>query len=444
MTRTFRERQIYHRADGVVHFVSMSSRTQIAMAILALGFLSWVAYASVNVVFKEQIILAKDRNFRLMESTLQTRIAQSQRAYDEVNILNDIIRDEFDAAMRELDGRHLALSALFEEKKSLDDQINGLSAALASAGAPGTRNQANRNRVMVRSVPEEPTARVSKTPRLRESSFNLLGKERSSFALNTFRKGDGALSTDQHIRQTVALMRAQQAILLTKLEEGIQLQKAELQSILSATGVEPAMLVAQSMPTAGSGLAVGGPMIELADAEEFVNGGVEMNEEDNSDFFRHSYRIATHLDQLEQLKTAMTSIPLSMPLKSRHRVSDEFGRRVDPFNGRWAFHPGMDFAADWQSPVLVTAPGVVSFVGTRTGYGKTVEIDHGNGFKTRYAHLHRITVKRGQTVELQDRIGLVGSTGRATGPHLHYEIRFNGKLRDPRRFLEAGRYVFES
>ena len=92
-------------------------------------------------------------------------------------------------------------------------------------------------------------------------------------------------------------------------------------------------------------------------------------------------------------------------------------------------------------PIHVTAPGVVSFTGVRTGYGNTIEVDHGGGFKTRYAHLSAISVKVGQHLALGERIGAMGSTGRSTGPHLHYEVWVSGRAENPDRFVKAGDYV---
>jgi murein DD-endopeptidase MepM/ murein hydrolase activator NlpD len=97
-----------------------------------------------------------------------------------------------------------------------------------------------------------------------------------------------------------------------------------------------------------------------------------------------------------------------------------------------------------MSPVLATAPGVVAFTGVRTGYGKTVEVDHGRGFLTRYAHLASIGVKPGQHVERGSRLGGMGSTGRSTGTHLHYEVWVNGRAQNPERFVRAGAYVLPS
>ena len=121
--------------------------------------------------------------------------------------------------------------------------------------------------------------------------------------------------------------------------------------------------------------------------------------------------------------------------------SSPFGVRADPFTGAPAFHPGEDFAGPFMTPVMTTAPGVVSFTGLRSGYGNTVEIDHGHGFKTRYAHLQAIFVAVGQRVALGQKIGAMGSTGRSTGDHLHYEVWVNGRPQNPLRFVKAGDYV---
>jgi murein DD-endopeptidase MepM/ murein hydrolase activator NlpD len=115
--------------------------------------------------------------------------------------------------------------------------------------------------------------------------------------------------------------------------------------------------------------------------------------------------------------------------------------RFDPFTGRPAFHSGLDFVSGFGSPILSTAPGVVSYAGLRSGYGKTVEVDHGRGFKTRYAHLSAISVTPGQRIAVGQRVGALGNTGRSTGPHLHYEIWLNGRAVNPHRFIRAGEHV---
>jgi murein DD-endopeptidase MepM/ murein hydrolase activator NlpD len=142
----------------------------------------------------------------------------------------------------------------------------------------------------------------------------------------------------------------------------------------------------------------------------------------------------------ERLAAMVKTLPVSAPLTS-FEISSPFGVRGDPENGREGFHTGIDLTAPYDSPVYATAPGTVSFAGWRDDYGKIVEIDHGNGIATRYAHLHAFTVSVGQRVTAHQQVGYLGSTGRATGPHVHYEVVVNGEPQDPEKFFGLARYV---
>lgn len=150
-------------------------------------------------------------------------------------------------------------------------------------------------------------------------------------------------------------------------------------------------------------------------------------------------------DQLRmaELQKIVETLPLAAPLTS-YELESTFGGRADPFTRRQAFHPGLDMVAPYRSPVYSTAPGIVTFTGVKAAYGKFVEIDHGNGIVTHYAHLHRITVTRGQRVPAHFQVGELGSTGRSTGPHLHYEVAVNGQVQDPEKFLQAGKNVVQT
>ena len=146
------------------------------------------------------------------------------------------------------------------------------------------------------------------------------------------------------------------------------------------------------------------------------------------------------LGQLETLKASARNYPIFNPAPGQ-AVSSSFGVRRDPFLRRPAMHAGIDFRAKSGTPVQSTGAGKVVRAGWAGGYGRLIEIDHGNGWSTRYAHLSRIDVKVGDRLATGDAIGAVGSTGRSTGPHLHYEIRRHGKATDPLRFLKAGNEI---
>ncbi|MEZ5841711.1 MAG: M23 family metallopeptidase [Hyphomicrobiales bacterium] len=134
-------------------------------------------------------------------------------------------------------------------------------------------------------------------------------------------------------------------------------------------------------------------------------------------------------------------MPLGQPIRGAARTTSRFGVRLDPFLNTPALHAGIDFKAAVGHPVVATARGTVIRAGWSGGYGRMVEIDHGNGVTTRYAHLKAITVKEGDTVRVGQTVGKLGSSGRSTGPHLHYETRIDGRAIDPLKFLEAGRRI---
>jgi murein DD-endopeptidase MepM/ murein hydrolase activator NlpD len=147
-------------------------------------------------------------------------------------------------------------------------------------------------------------------------------------------------------------------------------------------------------------------------------------------------RLGLSLSRMAVLERALDGIPQVVPA-SVQNITSGFGYRRDPFNGRGAMHAGIDFKGAVGSPIYAAAEGRVTFAGRKSGYGNAIEITHGNGMLTRYAHLSRIGVKVGQEVNAGATIGGLGSTGRSTGPHLHFEVRINDRAVNPRPFLEA-------
>ena len=141
--------------------------------------------------------------------------------------------------------------------------------------------------------------------------------------------------------------------------------------------------------------------------------------------------------QLMERRIKATLLPTIVPIDSE-RIGSTFGRRVDPIAGVGAMHEGVDFVADTGTRVIASAGGVVIGAEFHPQYGNLIEIDHGNDFSSRYAHLSKIAVKPGQIVKRGQLIGASGNTGRSTGPHLHFEVRFKGAAQNPARFLQPG------
>jgi murein DD-endopeptidase MepM/ murein hydrolase activator NlpD len=195
---------------------------------------------------------------------------------------------------------------------------------------------------------------------------------------------------------------------------------------VSQLGLEPGKLLAQA-PRQGTG----GPYIEFKRAGR------------GSPAHNNLVALGENLDKLTDLQRAVRAIPIGAPLGS-YGLASPYGVRRDPFNGHLAMHNGLDLAAPQGAEVRARAPGKVTFAGRNGVYGNMVEIDHGYGLRTRYGHLSAISVKQGQQVGMRDKLGAVGSTGRSTAPHLHYEVSFNGKTIDPRKFVETKPHVFQN
>lgn len=153
-------------------------------------------------------------------------------------------------------------------------------------------------------------------------------------------------------------------------------------------------------------------------------------------------RLNLALQRMDALERTLIAIPSGKP-SSTGMLSSSYGYRRDPFTGGGAMHSGMDFKGPLGQPIMAAAGGRVTHAGWKSGYGKTVEVTHGNGLMTRYAHLSRIGVTTGQKVEQGLQLGAMGSTGRSTGTHLHFEVRLNGKAINPRPFLEANTDVLK-
>ncbi len=195
----------------------------------------------------------------------------------------------------------------------------------------------------------------------------------------------------------------------------------KFESVIQRAGLSPAGLKAPEPQEGG----VGGPYIPL-DA--------------GKDAFDHAaLDAARDVEAASRLRRLMPHLPLQYPLVGDVSMSSPFGYRPDPFLGRPALHPGVDLVQAYGAEIKATAIGKVTHAGPMGGYGNAVEIDHGNGIATRYGHMSEVLVAEGQTVKPGDTIGRIGSTGRSTGPHLHYEVRVDGEPVDPERFLTAAR-----
>ena len=208
---------------------------------------------------------------------------------------------------------------------------------------------------------------------------------------------------------------------LKEMDESLVAIQKRLRSALAETGLDAERLAAANV--AGG---MGGPFVP-----------VKLDASD-SPFAATLSSLQPRAASVMRLQAVIGQLPLARPMAGEHDFTSNFGYRTDPFTRGLAMHTGVDFRAETGSSILATGPGKVVAAEYNGGYGNMVEVEHANGLTTRYAHMSAIAVSVGQIVKTGTVVGRVGSTGRSTGPHLHYETRINDEPIDPTRFLRAG------
>jgi murein DD-endopeptidase MepM/ murein hydrolase activator NlpD len=238
---------------------------------------------------------------------------------------------------------------------------------------------------------------------------------------NQFAKIQGVDNVIVRLQTSLDQVERRQTAALSSVEDSFESRARRMRGVIADLGLDMAQLEAAT-PRSG----MGGPFVPVKLAP------------DAGAFERQLYRINVGRAQVERLNRTLALVPYRKPVIGEVEFTSGFGVRSDPFLGRPAMHTGLDFRAASGDPIRATANGKVVSSGWAGGYGRMVEIDHGNGLSTRYGHMSEIHVKVGDQIKIGQVIGAVGSTGRSTGPHLHYETRIDGEAVDPQKFLRAG------
>ena len=470
---TFPERQIYIRTGGQMQFYALSPLIQAISVGAGLAIVGWVSFTSVNAIFGDRILAAKERRFDEMQASYESRIADLLLSYDELNGALVTAQDHFTDIADTFEAKQQALAALIERKQALQSSLTNappnappivparpspkpedLASVLDLGGlgmggifdpvsgtppvfwpppfAPGEGPSKALPETIVDEAPSLAEGDVADTKPVetteRPNFFRGVAQKLGAL----FRRKVSANTLDHPLLRQVAMegeriagLTALQQPLLAEAATSINKQSTTLTRALRNTGVDSTRLLArvasQYRSQRGS--------LQQATADDGFNA--QLAEASNS------------LDKLSNLITAVRSLPLVAPV-DRENISSGFGERTDPFNEQLAFHTGIDFTGVKGSDVHATAGGVVVFAGSQGAYGNTVEIDHGYGIRTRYGHLARILVHVGSRVDNGTVVGQLGSTGRSTGPHVHYEVWSDDTVRDPSKFIKAGRNVYEA
>jgi len=422
--RFFPDREIMLRTDGKVRFVKVSKTLQMFSFGVIVALSGWAIFASFSYFIHEQIVASKNKEIldaRMVYRSLLTEVSEYQ--------------DKFSSLTQELGKNHGLMLDLVEKNAALQQNLRSVEDKLE------TSNTRHNQIVTARAALKDKLTGIENEMReLNSHNFNLKGNLNSvtTDLESALSQRNFARSQSKKLSRTVAklendleTLHKSENDILVNLTERTKENIEDIHFVLKRTGLKVSRLLKANQGKSKYKLGQGGPFIALApDTEPAQRLKASLG------------NLNSQLRQFSELQALMKRIPLAAPL-DYFSISSHYGKRRDPINKRWAVHYGMDFGGSKRTSVYVTAPGTVRYAGRKGKYGKLVEVDHGLGFKTRYGHLHKILVKRGQKVDYRTKIGLMGSTGRSTGPHLHYEVIAQGKHKNPWRFIKAGRYVYK-
>ncbi len=416
----FPERQLVVRTGARVSYFCIPKAPQIALTLVLIGASGWVGFSSVSYLLNDRILSAKNG-----------QIMNARMAYQ--SLLNEVsaYQNKFIAITRDLEANHSRMLGMGEKNAALQQNLSTVENELRMAEAErrsviDTRERLKNN---LDEIQDDLHALTSRNYLLRgnldtvESDLQTVVAERNAALVKSKRMTTYIGELENRLVDLQSTQIDTVAELMRRTDANIE----SVERVVSIAGIDIPKLIDAAV---GSNTGQGGPFIAAP--------GVLPGEDLKSRLTALDQRLA-HLESLQQ---AMQHVPLAAPLTAYYMTS-KFGKRRDPVNEKWSMHYGVDLGSSNKSPIYAPAPGVVTFAGWKGNYGKLIEISHGGGIKTRYGHLSKILVKKGQEVGFYGKVGLVGSTGRSTGPHLHYEVVFNKKPMDPMNFIKAGRYVFQ-
>lgn len=393
--------------------------------IAAILFAIWSGAATFYLVFRDDILqriasgqfdATRSQDAQIVALNTELERLRSTKFVDQERIdrqLSDLSRIQ-----RLIDARHNALSALAQSVARNPDITGSIPAALAplrpvpapaEQAAPDAKPRPLSDTYLIDPPVERSASIQSRVIFPRSAAAPVANDDKRSRDLTG-------------VEKALAKLGARQADALNALELSLDEGTLRARKAIAELGVRlPAQQRAETVP-------VGGPFVPYHGVPEDT-------------FMRQVFRVRAAAAEHERMMKQLDGLPVLLPIAGNPEITSGFGPRVDPFVRRLAMHQGVDLRGETGDPVRSTAPGTVVHAARHKAYGLMVEIDHGNGLSTRYAHLSAIVVKEGARVPAGTLVGKIGSTGRSTAPHLHYEVRINGEAVDPRRYLRAGRQL---
>ena len=423
LERRLPERRVYLRTDGDTRFTRLSPGAQLGAIAGSSAVLAWTVVATATLLMDGVGSGGAREQAQREQATYEARL-------EALSLERDVRAHEargaetrFDEAMGQL-GR--MQTALLESQT----RIREMEAAfeIASERTRGARRalaEAEERLAAVEAGGAGPAATDGGTVDILVATLGVTAEERDRLKV----VADGAEAREAELLAQADAVTERNDRIFAQLEEAMNVSVAPLERMFAAAGHDPdAILRAVRRGYSGQGGPLT-PIVSTMGPSDQVAG--------------RANAILEGMEEMDLFRRAAQSHPFANPVPSRaYRQTSGFGPRRDPLRGGSRMHNGLDFAGPRGTPIHATAEGRVTRAGWFSGYGKTVDVDHGNGYMTRYAHLSSIDVKAGQRVSRQERIGGMGTTGRSTGVHLHYEVHRNGQPVNPMTYIKAARDVF--
>ncbi|MDA9431182.1 membrane protein [Bradyrhizobium sp. CCBAU 51627] len=375
----------------------------------------WSAATATYFAFRDDVLTRLIARQAEMQYAYEDRIAELRAKVDRATSRQLLDQEQFDQKLDQIMKRQTALESRATALGAMPDITGSIPRAAPQRSEAGQAMQST-----PKPSPISDTV-IFVAPPDREARLESRAPAVMAPPVNQFAKNQGFDNVLVRLTNSLDQVERRQVAALNAVEEGMDSRMRRMRGVVSDLGLNLASLEA-SVPRA----AMGGPFVPV---KLTANAGP---------FEKQLYRINVTRAEMDRLNRTLAQVPYRKPVVGEVEFTSGFGVRSDPFLGRPAMHTGLDFRAATGDPARVTANGKVVSAGWSGGYGRMVEVDHGNGLSTRYGHLSEINVRVGEIVKIGQVIGLVGSTGRSTGPHLHYETRIDGEAVDPQKFLRAG------
>ena len=385
----------------------------------ALTLTIWGLGATAYLLMHEEQVAEGVEQRTAMQSVYEDRIGRLRSEVDAINSRLMLEQDAFDAKLETLRRRQ----AMLERRQT------ELTELIKEAHHPAFRTIAELIEDGAQAMGSLPAAsETGETAPTREIRLAFAPRGRAAGGTQPRNAAEHALL---RLAQSQERLEAQQQLVLDALETGTSGAAQTIQQVVADLRLDTMEFATQpinSAPGVTADASLGGPFVPMP------LGG----HESKSLFERQISRVRAGISRSIATYESLIGLPLRRPLAEQIDITSGFGPRRDPFVESMALHDGIDFRAGRGTEVHATAAGLVTWSGRNAGYGKMVEIEHAGGVVTRYAHLSALSVGAGERVTAGQVIGRVGSTGRSTGPHLHYEMHIDGEPIDPSRFLDAG------